>query len=121
MRLDGCEDIGHTGYVLVTHSSHVNNKLFEATIVRMVQVVPGSAQPPFLVRYDCEEVPTGLWPRIGSETDLARRLLARSPRWEMYQAVNARMDLVSANRVVTAMEPLPYEALLQREDKQNET
>ena len=83
LRFDDCEETAHTEYILVVNSSHVSNRLSAATIVRMVPVVPGSAQPPFLVRYDCEEVPTGLWPRIGSETDLARRLLAMSPRWEM--------------------------------------
>ena len=80
----------------------------------------GRVPPPFQLCYDCEEVAVGLWPSIGSETKLARWWLALSPRWEIHQAVNEKMNLGTANRLVAAMELLPYEDLLQQGNKQKE-
>ena len=44
LRFDDCEETAHTEYILVVNSSHVNNRLFEATFVRMV--LAGMDPPP---------------------------------------------------------------------------
>ena len=122
---DDCEDNAHPEYILVANSSYANGQRFEATFFRMVPAGPSPAfghvdraPPPVLLRYDCQVVATGFWPCVGSEAELARRLLARSPRWEICLAVNRRTDSGSLSRLDTAAEPCRYENLLQREDKQ---
>ena len=127
LRFDDCENTAHTEYILVTHHSYVNDKRFEAIFFRMVPAGASSAfgqvdraPPPILLRYDYQEVGAGLWPCVDSETELARRLLALSGRWEIFHAVNRRTDAASFSRLVTSIEPLHYHHVCQLQDQHRE-
>ena len=120
-----CDGTSLTEYLLVTATSHTNNSCFEATHFRMVpcgdapafgQV--GRVPPPFLLRFDCRDVATGFWPSVDCETNLARRLLSLSPTWEISQALNRQTDMAGVSRLVTAIETLPYQRLLELQEEE---
>ena len=67
---------------------------------------------PFVLRLDCQDFGAGLWPAVGSEADLMRRLSACSSQWDFSQVVNRHAD---DGRLVTSLVPLPYEQMCERE------
>ena len=115
------EASGHVKYILVTHSQHEKDCLFEAECVTMTKEASGLDEPQFTLRLAVRKVDgmNGVWwPDIMDETELVRSLLATSSTWSFSAATTQVLSLRQFR--VSQLKEVPLESLLEKEEEMRE-
>ena len=136
LRFNDC-DGSSCSFVLIAHHCHDADARFEATCFAMrslethlafgpvasspvgVASSPASpvGEPRLILTVASQCTSAGCWPQAFSEQELLRRLLAVSPRWEIFQAITQHLPAPTMSRLVTAIEPLSYQRVLDLEEE----